>query len=243
VPAAGPNGGGAAATLPATTPAGRPEASPDFGAGASAADVAAHREQASTTDHPAGHSAGGEGAAGTAFRPPVEPVSSSEGDSGVDAGAGAGGPGPAAPSAPAGSAPTGRPDRPGGSGPPRAAGARDGGPEPGMSSPAEAEIAGSDGSGVVPASRMPEQASNQESTPDSRQDEVHPLVRRVPGTQMPEGARAAPPPKPPQPSPDAAARDAEAARALVEEFEAGVQRALRTGHDGPGAEDEEGGAG
>jgi hypothetical protein len=38
---------------------------------------------------------------------------------------------------------------------------------------------------------------------------------------------------------EAAAKDAEAARALVEEFEAGVERALRSGNPGPGATTEE----
>jgi signal transduction histidine kinase len=55
-----------------------------------------------------------------------------------------------------------------------------------------------------------------------------PLVRRVPGAQIPAGARAARPthPQPPPSAEGDAARAAEAARALVEEFEAGVRRAL-----------------
>ena len=62
------------------------------------------------------------------------------------------------------------------------------------------------------------------------------LVRRVPGAQMPAGAVAARPGMPTAAPPDAAGQDvaeqdAAAARSLVEEFEAGVQRALR---DAPG---------
>ena len=70
------------------------------------------------------------------------------------------------------------------------------------------------------------------------------LTRRVPGAQLPAGARAArpgsPAPEPVPPSADAAVREAAAARALVEEFEAGVERALQGGS--PTAEtSEEGG--
>ena len=53
------------------------------------------------------------------------------------------------------------------------------------------------------------------------------LVRRVPGAQMPAGARGAVPGMPTPAPPDAAEQDAVAARSLVEEFEAGVQRALQ----------------
>jgi hypothetical protein len=59
----------------------------------------------------------------------------------------------------------------------------------------------------------------------------HGLVRRVPGAQMPAGARAARPGTSTPAPPDAAEQDAAAARSLVEEFEAGVQRALQ---DAPG---------
>ena len=80
---------------------------------------------------------------------------------------------------------------------------------------------------------------------------LHPLVRRVPGAQLPVGARAARPPAEPArpegdggtgaPDPaDAAARDAAAARELVEEFEAGVERALRAGERGTGSTNEDG---
>jgi hypothetical protein len=66
------------------------------------------------------------------------------------------------------------------------------------------------------------------------------LVRRVPGAQMPAGALAARPGMPTPAPPDTAEQDAAAARSLVEEFEAGVQRALR---DAPGtAETDEDGA-
>jgi hypothetical protein len=62
------------------------------------------------------------------------------------------------------------------------------------------------------------------------------LVRRVPGAQMPAGALAARPGMPTSAPPDAAEQDAAeqdaaAARSLVEEFEAGVQRALRDAPD------------
>ena len=75
------------------------------------------------------------------------------------------------------------------------------------------------------------------------------LVRRVPGAQMPAGARGARPghlapdegaghhpdrehdPAGTGPGPDLAEQDASAARSLVEEFEAGVQRALRLSSD------------
>ena len=57
------------------------------------------------------------------------------------------------------------------------------------------------------------------------------LVRRVPGAQMPVGARGARPGMPAPAQPDTAERDAAAARSLVEEFEAGVQRALRNAPD------------
>jgi len=70
------------------------------------------------------------------------------------------------------------------------------------------------------------------------------LTRRVPGAQLPAGARAARPGShAPEPvaSADAAVREAAAARALVEEFEAGVERALRSG--GPKGEMSEEGAG
>jgi hypothetical protein len=70
------------------------------------------------------------------------------------------------------------------------------------------------------------------------------LTRRVPGAQLPPGARAARPGRQdPEPaaSEDAAVREAAAARALVEEFEAGVERALRSG--GPRGEMSEEGAG
>jgi hypothetical protein len=53
------------------------------------------------------------------------------------------------------------------------------------------------------------------------------LVRRVPGAQMPAGARGARPGTSPPAPPDAAEQNAAAARSLVEEFEAGVQRALK----------------
>ncbi|HVC73113.1 MAG TPA: hypothetical protein VNC85_05010 [Mycobacteriales bacterium] len=62
------------------------------------------------------------------------------------------------------------------------------------------------------------------------------LIRRVPGAQMPAGAVAARPGMPTSAPPDAAEQDAAeqdaaAARSLVEEFEAGVQRALRDAPD------------
>jgi hypothetical protein len=72
------------------------------------------------------------------------------------------------------------------------------------------------------------------------------LVRRVPGAQMPAGARAARPGlsasapadpvepdvlEPATSGQDVAEQDAIAARSLVEEFEAGVQRALQLGDD------------
>jgi hypothetical protein len=57
------------------------------------------------------------------------------------------------------------------------------------------------------------------------------LVRRVPGAQMPAGALGSRPGMPSPALPDTAEQDAAAARSLVEEFEAGVQRALR---DAPG---------
>ncbi|HEY6746384.1 MAG TPA: hypothetical protein VI357_11780 [Mycobacteriales bacterium] len=74
------------------------------------------------------------------------------------------------------------------------------------------------------------------------------LVRRVPGAQMPAGARGARPgqaapgdsaghhpdgvdhPAGNGAAPDRAEQDASAARSLVEEFEAGVQRALQLGN-------------
>jgi signal transduction histidine kinase len=70
------------------------------------------------------------------------------------------------------------------------------------------------------------------------------LTRRVPGAQLPPGARAARPggrAAEPAASTDAAVREAAAARALVEEFEAGVERALQAG--GPTGETSEEGAG
>jgi hypothetical protein len=67
------------------------------------------------------------------------------------------------------------------------------------------------------------------------------LVRRVPGAQMPVGARGARPESTTPASADGAQHDpagpdpadeaAAAARSLVEEFEAGVQRALLLGDD------------
>lgn len=72
------------------------------------------------------------------------------------------------------------------------------------------------------------------------------LVRRVPGAQMPAGARGARPKPPPHEPLDADAPDdsaavaAEAARAMVELFEAGVERALHTEHE-PRRTTEEGG--
>jgi signal transduction histidine kinase len=68
------------------------------------------------------------------------------------------------------------------------------------------------------------------------------LVRRVPGAQMPAGARGA---RPGSAAPaagngaDPGEQDASAARSLIEEFEAGVQRALQLG----GAPDDRGTAG
>ncbi|MFL6128130.1 MAG: hypothetical protein ACJ73E_03585, partial [Mycobacteriales bacterium] len=69
-------------------------------------------------------------------------------------------------------------------------------------------------------------------------------TRRVPGAQLPPGARAARRPgggPEPVASADAAIREAAAARALVEEFEAGVERALQAGT--PTGETSEEGAG
>ncbi|HST65161.1 MAG TPA: hypothetical protein VLM05_08225, partial [Mycobacteriales bacterium] len=69
------------------------------------------------------------------------------------------------------------------------------------------------------------------------------LVRRVPGAQMPAGARGAKPeiatggrragsdPAEHRPAELAPELDAVAARSLIEEFEAGVQRALQRGGD------------
>ncbi len=73
------------------------------------------------------------------------------------------------------------------------------------------------------------------------------LTRRVPGAQLPPGARAARPGSAPAPEPvpsaDAAVDEAAAARALVEEFEAGVERALQAeGSAGPTGETSEEGA-
>ncbi|HZB48661.1 MAG TPA: hypothetical protein VE547_06160, partial [Mycobacteriales bacterium] len=67
------------------------------------------------------------------------------------------------------------------------------------------------------------------------------LTRRVPGAQLPPGARAARPGGPAlesAPSADAALQEAAAARALVEEFEAGVERAMQVeGSAGPTSEE------
>jgi signal transduction histidine kinase len=64
------------------------------------------------------------------------------------------------------------------------------------------------------------------------------LVRRVPGAQMPAGALAARPGMPTAAPPDTAEQDAAAARSLVEEFEAGVQRALRDAPSTPGTDED-----
>jgi hypothetical protein len=68
----------------------------------------------------------------------------------------------------------------------------------------------------------------------------------VPGAQLPAGARAARPDgatPAPASSADAALQEAAAARALVEEFEAGVERALLVeGSAGPTGETSEEGA-
>jgi signal transduction histidine kinase len=64
------------------------------------------------------------------------------------------------------------------------------------------------------------------------------LTRRVPGAQLPDtGAppgQPAPSPAQPPPAPAARAQDPEAARALVDEFEAGVARAMWSAGGGPG---------
>ena len=95
---------------------------------------------------------------------------------------------------------------------------------------AEGEDAGDDpgiqGNGAGPNGRDASDPDEGTVDPSGRG-----LVRRVPGAQMPAGALGARPGMSAPAQPDAAERDAAAARSLVEEFEAGVQRALR---DAPG---------
>jgi hypothetical protein len=83
----------------------------------------------------------------------------------------------------------------------------------------------------------PEQPPAEEPPADQDDASSPGLARRVPGAQMPVGARAARPEPPPHEPLDADAPDdsaaikAEAARAMVELFEAGVDRALHTGNE------------
>ena len=95
----------------------------------------------------------------------------------------------------------------------------------------EREHSDSRGNGTGPNGRVATDLDRGKMDPSGRG-----LVRRVPGAQMPAGAVAARPGMPTAAPPDAAEQDvaeqdAAAARSLVEEFEAGVQRALR---DAPG---------
>ena len=95
----------------------------------------------------------------------------------------------------------------------------------------EREHSDSRGNGTGPNGRVATDLDTGKMDPSGRG-----LVRRVPGAQMPAGAVAARPGMPTAAPPDAAGQDvaeqdAAAARSLVEEFEAGVQRALR---DAPG---------
>jgi hypothetical protein len=90
----------------------------------------------------------------------------------------------------------------------------------------EHEHPSSRGNGTGPNGRVANDPDEGKMDPSGRG-----LVRRVPGAQMPAGALAARPGTPTQAPPDTAEQDAAAARSLVEEFEAGVQRALR---DAPG---------
>ncbi len=95
----------------------------------------------------------------------------------------------------------------------------------------EREHSDSRGNGTGPNGRAATDLDTGKMDPSGRG-----LVRRVPGAQMPAGAVAARPGMPTAAPPDAAGQDvaeqdAAAARSLVEEFEAGVQRALR---DAPG---------
>ena len=95
----------------------------------------------------------------------------------------------------------------------------------------EREHSDSRGNGTGPNGRVATGLDRGKMDPSGRG-----LVRRVPGAQMPAGAVAGRPGMPTAAPPDAAGQDvaeqdAAAARSLVEEFEAGVQRALR---DAPG---------
>ena len=120
-------------------------------------------------------------------------------------------------------------------------GSRPDGPRPGTGPDPEA----------VPAPDDPPPPRDAASQLAAAGNGLNPLVRRVPGAQLPVGARAARPPAEPArpdgdggtgaPDPaDAAVRDAAAARELVEEFEAGVERALRAGERGTGSTNEDG---
>jgi hypothetical protein len=83
-------------------------------------------------------------------------------------------------------------------------------------------------SGAVPAPRA--------DSDGARQNGTEGLTRRVPGAQLPIGVAAAMPKVAPSPS----ANDPAAARALVEEFEAGVARAVNSMQNGGTAEGTEG---
>jgi len=98
--------------------------------------------------------------------------------------------------------------------------------EPAAEGERDGEHPGIRGNGAGPNGRVANDPDEGKMDPSGRG-----LVRRVPGAQMPAGALGARPGMPAPAQPDTAERDAAAARSLVEEFEAGVQRALRNAPD------------